>query len=545
MRKIASRKARTNMEKNRAIEIVLRVKQERYNKPPKVKKVYKEPFKYIVKTSDSLLEYLAEKSVSQYTPRGHYKSMLNFCTSENRMIIGKIGVLSGLYNTGKTTLMLQVIDGLITKKEVPANKVAYISVTSKNTDMKSLCHIINNIEAKCLFVDNITKVKDFTEKATMLLEYVDSSKRLVISGDCVYAFNKAIQHTFYGRAIKWGTNMGFKEYNSLFSHEIKNRHNREVLGQFMTKDSLSGWMNYAGMGNPYTYVRDIILHDTIEEMKKDPESLTKWGRGLINLSEYKLVYLVFMTILRVDRVVNYKHCVSSSKELRRQVDKAMARYAPVSEIETLVSLEQNMESYCSEMLDLMTNIGVISPVHNIIDTNDRAGIYRETDIEYICNIPSLMYNIVEASMVEGAFDMSDGMLGVLNENIIASQCCLWAERRSNVRVYYARYSIDDRAQRIFGDNNKMPEVDLVIQQTDVNSMGKLRKKHILIEVKTNTNVNGAHTKNINSNSIKEAIPNINKKYCVYGGDTRLHGGVQYINVFDFLLKIDAWLQFSN
>ena len=173
--------------------------------------------------------------------------------------MGKVAAITGLRGTGKTTLFFHTIDSLMKEYNVSADEICYITVMEKDTDMHTLCDIINKVDARHIFIDNITKVNDFVERSYLLTERISDFKKVVITGDNMYALNIASREGLCNRVIKMGTNMLFYEFSRLFSNEHKDMSKKEIIAQFMTRDFMSGNISYDGIGDPYRYIRDVIL----------------------------------------------------------------------------------------------------------------------------------------------------------------------------------------------------------------------------------------------------------------------------------------------
>ena len=128
---------------------------------------------------------------------------------------GKVLIIYGLPNTGKTTLMLQKIN------ELPKDKVVYIKITEAD-NMKMLCKDLDKLKTKgykYIFIDEITLMKDFISQAALLSDiYASMRMKIVISGNDSLSFVMAKRDELYDRCFMiHTTNILYSEYSRLFN----------------------------------------------------------------------------------------------------------------------------------------------------------------------------------------------------------------------------------------------------------------------------------------------------------------------------------------
>jgi len=131
-----------------------------------------------------------------------------------------INILTGIRRTGKTTLMKQLIDSLVSSGVDPYD-ILYFSFDEESTDVRS---VMQDFEHKIgkrfaltdrryyIFLDEVQKVKDWSEQVKI---YYDMHKNLkfVVSGSASLLIRKGSRESLAGRTMDIVLPpLGFREY---------------------------------------------------------------------------------------------------------------------------------------------------------------------------------------------------------------------------------------------------------------------------------------------------------------------------------------------
>jgi len=148
--------------------------------------------------------------VAKYKKRDCFKLLKQFMAKD---IDGKIAILYGLRRTGKTTLLLQMIN------ELPGGQTAYIKI--KTTDNMSTLtkdlDLLNKSGYRYIFIDEVTLMDDFIGTAALLSDiFATMGMKIVVSGTDSLGFAMANRDELYDRNIMIHTSfISFKEYSRL------------------------------------------------------------------------------------------------------------------------------------------------------------------------------------------------------------------------------------------------------------------------------------------------------------------------------------------
>ncbi len=161
-----------------------------------------------VKTGNDL--HALCEPISSYKKRDCFEYLSKYVKGGND---GRVCILYGLRRTGKTTLLLQMIN------ELDVNKTAYIKIQISNT----MSHLtkdldkLNKLGYKYIFIDEVTLLEDFIDTAAVLSDiYSLMGMKIVLSGTDSLSFAIADRDELYDRNIMIHTSyISFKEYSRL------------------------------------------------------------------------------------------------------------------------------------------------------------------------------------------------------------------------------------------------------------------------------------------------------------------------------------------
>lgn len=151
--------------------------------------------------------------------RFYYQELKKYVYDENNF---KVLALFGLKGTGKSISMLQLAN------ELYKNSNIYFSyyVCGDNVvfdELDELLEIDFNKNVKLVFVDNITRIKDFIECSTILVNYyISQGMKFIITGDDSLNLLLASYDRLYDKIQMINTNyISFGEFNHLLDKGLE------------------------------------------------------------------------------------------------------------------------------------------------------------------------------------------------------------------------------------------------------------------------------------------------------------------------------------
>ena len=196
------------------------------------------------------------------------KELHDYVTSPNDR---KVCCLYGLRRTGKTIMMLQEI-----QKVNDYSKCLLIECGDGNTVMQLRNVIEENPEAQYIFIDEITKARNFIGAGSVFADrYAAEGKKVILTGTDSLGFFLARSDELYDRAhLLHTTYISFKEYHTLLGKGIMDYiryggtlspenvfYNRDTTNQYSNSaivenivHSLEKW----NQGRNYGILRDIV-----------------------------------------------------------------------------------------------------------------------------------------------------------------------------------------------------------------------------------------------------------------------------------------------
>lgn len=149
-------------------------------------------------------------NVAKYGKRDCYKTLQKFVQGSYD---GKICILYGLRRTGKTTLLFQLIG------ELPIEQTAYIKAQTTD-NMAGLTKDLKTLFShgyKYVFIDEITLLDDFINTSAVLSDVFSMmGMKIIVSGTDSLGFAMANRDELYDRSVMIHTSyIPFKEYSRL------------------------------------------------------------------------------------------------------------------------------------------------------------------------------------------------------------------------------------------------------------------------------------------------------------------------------------------
>ena len=238
------------IEKRKELQQLLKEESFEYSAAPRsVEPRHIPKFNCVMRTGNRLKEYI--KRVHGWNVRSNFYSLKDYIYSEST---DRLFILYGLKNTGKTTLMSQVMAHM---SDDMLKRTAYILVQEKQT-FKELNEDMEQLEAqgyKYIFIDQITLLEGFQESLGVLADiYVASGMKVVLTGGDSLSFafaknshlsNKAIFcHTTYLSYGEYVETMNIKGIDGYLEHGgIMSNYLDEVYMTFFNEKSAAEYVN--------------------------------------------------------------------------------------------------------------------------------------------------------------------------------------------------------------------------------------------------------------------------------------------------------------
>ena len=241
-----------------------------------------------LKASDIQIPYKEKRDAS--------KNLLDFILSD-RCLEGRVGVLYGLRRTGKTTVMQQVM-----KENEDRFSSLFLEATSKDTMADVYTYLDQAVKdrVKCVFIDEITNIKDFIEESALLADiYAKEGLRIILAGTDSLSFIFAEHNSLFDRTEHISTTyIPFEEHCRVLD----------------TKD-MDDYISYGGLMKKGVSKDDRIVHDHYTAMKYLDDAVS----DNISRSIQKLAHFSNNTAL----------ISVTEKEMRAVIEKMVEKYSGV------------------------------------------------------------------------------------------------------------------------------------------------------------------------------------------------------------------------
>ena len=224
----------------------------------------------------------AEPSL-QYKKRNAYNVMEEYLTRDD--LLNKVGIVSGMRNTGKTVILQQLACSPVCK-----GNSAYISLNYEEYEVAELCNYISTLYRRVgiryFFIDEVTRADGFVDYANGLADSwaVGKTIKIVLSGTDSLSFSFARQESLYHRGVEVKTTpMGYKEYSRLTGKD-------DVVDYIRSGGVF--WENNPSEAVIDDYLRTSVvenIYNTIHNMNRVVPAATK----LISLSKDSLYALCY------------------------------------------------------------------------------------------------------------------------------------------------------------------------------------------------------------------------------------------------------------
>ena len=432
---------------------------------------------------------LSDIDINKKEKRNAYNAVLDFIESD-RCFDGEVCIIYGLYRTGKTTIMQQIM-------LENADRYTFMFLESESEDtMKDVYAYLDEAVKKKVHgvcIDEITKVSDFIENSAYLADiYAKEGLRIVLSGDDSLSFVFAEKSSLFGRTETVNTTyIPFEEHC-------------RVLG---TKD-IDDHISHGG-------VMDRFITDYQSACRYLGDAVSgNISRSLRSLAKYS----------------NYTELFDVSEdEMKAAVEKMVERYCntspSVKELADVINADTKIvHKFTEDMIvrleNALVDIGFVSAIKcQEIDYSESYG-WKSLPVgrEYYITQPAVRYYHMKKAQ-EIKEDMAKQAV------VFEVSCALPAEK-------YSVYKISFRD----ADLDKMPgEYDMLIYDKTANS-------YYAFEITLAAEASSEQYKDLTNERFREIID------YKYGGREAVCGlysgkpfwttdGVVYLNISDFVREV--------
>lgn len=425
--------------------------------------------------------------------------------------LSSICIIHGIRRTGKTVALFHSINKLL-KNGINSNEIAYILVNTENASFDNLEYIISNTQCKYLFIDEITRVKDFISRASVISDIYSLDKKIVITGTDSFVFPHALATTLFMRAkLCRTTAIGYSEYLRIMN---KNASLAEA-DNFLIHGGVLVPTEFSEIDSAKDALEAVTFYNIRNSIYKNKSTDFRVDNDVLQLKEDQFVYLVY-NIIQISTEPRKASDLGRNLLLLGKDSKAyIHQYGGVS-ISAFNRLNNIKIETISTVYRALSDLDIVKQITNCADDDAIIGIERITDIEPITMIQSLLYTIKYHKK-------SPNNLGLLFENFVISQVMAYKLNGHKLEINYCKYK----------HNGVEHEIDLVVTNNH---------KAIAIEIKYDTIAKKEYTKHLTDLTIDKVIPNITKKLVVYRGETLNIYGIQFVNINDFSLNLDFYLK---
>ena len=156
---------------------------------------------------ERLVDYIKNSNLVNYNLRYCVEDVLDYCAKNGNFSDRKLLLLSGLRRTGKTTIIEQSINNLLSAG-ISSEHISYYIVSYTDASALELVKLLQEDNSKYIFVDEVTNLIDFVKCSLAVYEIVHfKDKRIILSGTDSFALALAMQHSLYDRCYTCHTTL--------------------------------------------------------------------------------------------------------------------------------------------------------------------------------------------------------------------------------------------------------------------------------------------------------------------------------------------------
>lgn len=459
--------------------------------------------------------------VSKYNERNIVSEIVRYINKPLGNSLESIFVIHGIRRTGKTVAMYQSINRLI-QSGINSDRVKLITVINDKdlATFEGLREIIDNTTSDIIFIDEVTRIKDFIDNAAYLSDIVGLKKKIIVAGTDSFVFPKALSTTLYRRGIVYhSTLIDYIEYAKLNRLDI----NRESIDNCIIHGGVIVETEFSNIQNANNTLSAVTFANIQNSVFRNKRLLGDVDNKLLKLNQSEFVYFVYNII---------KDCNNhrNKSELNRHLKQVISSLNSYIESNMGLAISSNYQNIKLDtllnLINILSQLDIITLISNIaINENiEDIGIKPVTQLDIICMIQSLFVTVSTNKIIK----MDGKLLGKLFENFIISQTIMYSINHNNLyNVHYCKYNY----------KGIQHEIDMVVE----NNTNILHPIRIAIEIKHSDKFKEEYINHLKDKSLESILGDNFRKAIVYFGDTRMIGKIQLINIVDYLSNMDKWL----
>ena len=249
------------------------------------------------------------KNLANIKQRFCIKDIENFLNCHLEHPDDTIAIVDGLFGTGKTTILQQIIK-IYKSKQGFENKVAFYDVELDDT-MEDIYKILEKQESKIVCFSNITNAKDFIDDSAILANiYAKYRIGIVVSGDYSLEFTIAKNHKLYARTETFSTNyVPYIEAKQVFNFSIDDY---IKYGGLINKDLLKDYNSFT------QYIDNYIVDNIIISAKKTEEEAIEED-VINNIDDIKII--IYKMLDTYCGAINKNLLLRNLKKVNYDIDK--------------------------------------------------------------------------------------------------------------------------------------------------------------------------------------------------------------------------------
>ena len=459
--------------------------------------------------------------VSKYNERNIVAEIVKYINKPLGNSLESIFVIHGIRRTGKTVAIYQSINRLI-QSGINPDRIKLITVINDKdlATFEGLRKIIDNTTSDIIFIDEVTRIKDFIDNAAYLSDIVGPKKKIIVAGTDSFVFPKVLSTTLYRRGIVYhSTLIDYIEYVKLNRLGI----NKESIDNYIIHGGVIVETEFSNIQNANNTLSAVTFANIQNSVFRNKRLLGNVDNRLLKLNQSEFVYFVYNII---------KDCNNhrDRSELNRHLKKVISNLNSYIESNMGLAISSNHQNIKLDTLlkltDILSQLDIITLISNIaINENiEDTDIKPVTQIDMICMIQSLFVTVSANKIIR----IDGKLMGKLFENFIISQTIMYSINHNNLyNIHYCKYNY----------KGIQHEVDMVVE----NNTNILHPIRTAIEIKHSDKFKEEYTDHLKDKSLESILGDKFRKVIVYFGDTRMIGEIQLVNVIDYISNMDKWL----
>ena len=513
------------------------------------------------------------KVVKKLRPREHLKLMDAFSLNDSM----RVGILSGLQRTGKTTLLKQWLQNLPYEEQ---SKAAYLSIDAE--DMAAVTHdlrLLRDNGYKYIAIDEITRCKDFIDRSDPLGNtFARSGMKIFITGTDSLAFWFASRDKLFNREMTLHTtHIPFAEWSDLTDQRHLDDYIR--FGGLLNRKADQGDLEQnvqipLTIDEIYQYIYSAICKNIQNSLKRCDNGIYA---GVLEpflqddaMLEAIFNIFVYSTFQEFIQQLDLSKRDQSLYNLDNKLASTIAEIAKVPFEDTAKHLEfttrtdtelndtqfSELEQYLRHIQVFTLRPGIaftpINPTHDdfhrynkINDSLNAQNIAVQPRLRFACanSLAELLDSYCEILGADSKNKIKkiflDGVYDLMQKDIVLAETMFECKRYGMMNIldnWWPRYaSLPITAYRaIFpksDKNAKDKEISMIIEN-------KQDQKFYLVEIKHSSARIDTQSKCLLDNDVLNRItPNskeIPGRSVLYHNETCFEHGIKYVNIEDYL-----------